>query len=170
MMILDKLGRTPNVKAQYDAVQTAGTPKDNNAAGWPVFSNRVPVQHGINLLSVSVEAWVAVALIANKSRCALLGCLAPFLADIAYFVAVDVPALGGPPSEAQTFIVSVGTLSAAMMVKAEHSGMPAWEFYLGVVGPIIFLVIAFVRAVGKLAGFWPEALSKIDKAVGGDGL
>ena len=169
-MVMEKLGNTPNVKAQYDACQTAGTPKDNNSAGWPLFSNRIPIQHGINLLAVATEAWVAVALIANKSRCALLGCLAPFLADIAYFVAVDVPAFGGAPSEAQTFIVSVGTLSAAMMVKAEHSGMPAWEFYLGVVGPIIFLVVAFVRAVGKVAGFWPEALGKIETAVGGDGL
>ena len=56
------------------------------------------------------------ACIAVGSRCVLLACMPPFLFDVGYWVAMDIPDIGGPPGAVQTYIVS----TAAICVETNH--------------------------------------------------
>ena len=51
-----------------------------------------------------------------ESRCVLLACMPPFLFDVGYWVAMDIPDIGGPPGAVQTYIVS----TAAICVETNH--------------------------------------------------
>ena len=53
---------------------------------------------------------MAVACIAVESRCVLIACMPPFLFDVGYWVAMDIPDIGGPPGAVQTYIVSTAVI------------------------------------------------------------
>ena len=93
-----------------------------------------------------------------RSRCSLLACVPPFLFDVGYFVAVDIPDIGGPAGEVQTFIVSISVILATVDAKAAHSGFSTAEFALGILIPVVFIVVAIGCKVAHVAGFLPGAL------------
>lgn len=154
--IAAKLKGSPKMKA-FDDCQSGGSCNMDNGAGYPYLLNRVFIQHSINLFFVGVQAWVAVACIAVRSRCSLLACMPPFMFDIGYWVAMDIPDIGGPAGEMQTFIVSISVILAAMDVKDAHSGVSSIEHILGMAIPILFMLVAISRKIAGLAGIMPGA-------------
>jgi hypothetical protein len=67
---------------------------DYTAYTYPVHTNRVFIQHGINLGIAGLFADIAiVALIFNMEAAPLIA-FVPFLVDVGYFTAVDLPHLG----------------------------------------------------------------------------
>ena len=69
--------------------------RHNSKAGWPYMSHRIFIQHGLNLWNVGMMASIGAWAIANGERRMWLLCLPAFLADYAYFCAVDMAELGG---------------------------------------------------------------------------
>jgi hypothetical protein len=113
-------------------------------------------QHSCNLFFVGLQATIATVGIAMQSRWVLVACLPPFTADIGYFVAMDIPDIGGPIGEAQTYIVSTAVLLAALDLKATHGadvGDVEWIF--AVVCACLFMVVALSRKIGELTGMMP---------------
>ena len=67
---------------------------DYTAYTYPVHTNRIFIQHGINLGIAGLFADIAiVALIFNMEAAPLIA-FVPFLVDVGYFIAVDLPHLG----------------------------------------------------------------------------
>ena len=62
------------------------------------MSHRILIQHGINLWNVGMMACIGGWAIGSGNRNMWLLCLPAFLADCAYFYAVDTVELGGAPA------------------------------------------------------------------------
>ena len=85
---------------------------------WPRYlSHRVFIQHSVNLFNVGIQASIAAACIALRSRFVLVACLPPFMFDIGYWIAMDIPGIGGAMGEVQTYIVSTSVILAALDLK-----------------------------------------------------
>ncbi|KAK7230754.1 hypothetical protein SO694_00173018 [Aureococcus anophagefferens] len=125
--VAGKLGMSPKIKV-FDDVQAQGGCNDDNGKGYPYLMNRVFIQHSLNLFFVGASRRArarrrSAASQASRpgspwpaspwSRCALLACMPPFLFDVGYWVAMDIPDIGGPPGAVQTYIVSTAVIRAA---------------------------------------------------------
>ena len=75
---------------------------------YPADTSRIYIQHGINLGIAGFFADLAiVALILNWDAAPYIALL-PFLVDVGYFIAIDLPHFGSIIGVAQTYIISVG--------------------------------------------------------------
>ena len=151
------LGKSKQIEPFF-ALQEQGSAAVDDGKGYPYLLNRVYIQHALNLFFVGVQATIATVGIAMQSRWVLIACLPPFTFDIGYFVAMDIPDIGGPIGEVQTYIVSTAVLLAALDLKANptHSadvGDVEWIF--AVVCACLFIVVAASRKIGELTGMWP---------------
>jgi hypothetical protein len=99
----------------YDALMGVDAyKKEYDAAIRPRLSGKILWQHAFNLGWIGLWAGVAVPLcIYHQNRMAWVMSLVPFLADVGYFVAFDLFKLGGGMAQAQTYIISVGSISWA---------------------------------------------------------
>ena len=152
-----KLGSSEQIKP-FETVQEQGSAAVDNGKGYPYLLNRVFIQHSCNLFFVGAQATIATVGITMQSRWALLACVPPFAFDIGYWVAMDIPDIGGPIGEVQTYIVSTAVLLAALDLKANpaHSadvGDVEWIF--AVVCACLFIVVALSRKIGELTGMMP---------------
>jgi len=176
--VAGKLGMSPKIKV-FDDVQAQGGCNDDNGKGYPYLMNRVFIQHSLNLFFVGasrrarapsqrrlagVEAWVAVACIAVESRCVLLACMPPFLFDVGYWVAMDIPDIGGPPGAVQTYIVSTAVILATVALKDEYPNINDGEYFLGLALPVLFMLVAAARLVAGAAGIMPSVCDKVGSA------
>lgn len=121
---------------------------------WPVFSERLMIQHGLNLGIAGCWSLFAAYIAMNVAgfQNAWLFGLIPVLADTAYFVAVDLPALGDIPSQAQTYIVSIGatTLTYSIRVR-QHTQDTTFYIQLMVSSGLFFASIAHL-VIHKVMG------------------
>ena len=155
--VANKLGSSEQIKP-FETVQEQGSAAVDDGKGYPYLLNRVFLQHAINLFFVGLQATIACVGIATQQRWVLVACLPPFCFDIGYFVAMDIPAIGGPIGEAQTYIVSTAVLLAALDLKANpaHSAdVGDVEWICAVVCACLFIVVAAFRKIGDLTGKWP---------------
>ena len=86
---------------------------DYSAYTYPVHTNRVFIQHGINLGVFGLFAYYAIGAMLLNWESANLIAFAPYLADIGYFTAIDLPELGAITSQVQTYIISIGIFCVA---------------------------------------------------------
>lgn len=107
---------------------------------------------------------MAVACIAVESRCVLIACMPPFLFDVGYWVAMDIPDIGGPVGAAQTFIVSTAVLLATIALKDEYPNIGSGEYFLGLAFPIIFMLVAAIRLIAGLVGIMPSKADAVPTA------
>ena len=155
--VANKLSTSKQIEP-FETVQEQGSAAVDDGKGYPYLLNRVFLQHAINLFFVGLQATIATVGIAMQSRWALVACLPPFTFDIGYFVAMDIPDIGGPIGEIQTYIVSTAVLLAALDLKANptHSadvGDAEWIF--AIVCACLFIVVGLSRKVGELTGVMP---------------
>ena len=104
---------TGNVGGAMEGIASA-TGISYSSYDYPVHTSRLVIQHGINLFIAGIFSDLAiVALMLNWESASFIALL-PFLIDVAYFTAFDLPLLGGAIGQAQTYIVSVGIICSAV--------------------------------------------------------
>merc|ERR1711924_374705 len=96
---------------------------------------------------------------ALRSRFVLITCIQSFCFDIGYWIAMDIPDIGGPLGEIQTYIVSTACILAALDLKDAHSDVMPAEWIAGVVLPVIFILVALFRKIADMVGVWPGYLT-----------
>lgn len=95
---------------------------------YPIHTSRVLVQHGGNLgMGGLFSHYAILAMIQNSDQAPMIA-MVPFIVDIWYFIAVDVPHLGkgNPVAEAQTYIISVGLICTALFTYL-NSSKGSWD-------------------------------------------
>ena len=107
---------------------------------------------------------MAVACIAVESRCVLIACMPPFLFDVGYWVAMDIPDIGGPIGAAQTYIVSTAVILATVALKDKYPNINDGEYFLGIAIPVLFMLVAAARLVAGVAGIMPSVVDKVGSA------
>ena len=106
------------------------------------LSNRILLQHAMNLGLVGVNALVGAYAIYHNFRYSWLICFPAFWFDIGYFTAIDYLKLGTIIGEVQTFIVSIGMICAMLYTKAKYGNdvSPAEE-KICLALPTIFIIM-----------------------------
>ena len=163
--VANKLSTSKQIEP-FETVQEQGSAAVDDGKGYPYLLNRVFLQHAINLFFVGLQATIACVGIATQQRWVLVACLPPFCFDIGYFVAMDLPAIGGIMGECQTYIVSTAVLLAALDLKANptHSAdVGDVEWIVAVVCACLFIVVAAFRKIGELTGKWPGVTTPADE-------
>jgi hypothetical protein len=116
---------------------------------WPKYTNRVLLQHGINLAWAGVWSVSLCYVVLFPPRTAWLLCLPPYFLDIGYFIAIDLVNLGETLSEAQTFIVSIGLFCMAMIVKNKYDDVSSLEYAITLVVPCLLFGAGVVNQFAK---------------------
>jgi len=93
----------------------------------PPLASRIVLQHGINLGWCGLWALLAPALMSSElwNRFTFMWCLVPYMADLAYWISLDVPELVGTVGQAQTYIVSAGLFCIGYGVNERWKNSPA---------------------------------------------
>jgi hypothetical protein len=145
--------RTPKMKQLYN---------DFHAGSSPLYAGRILFQHAFNLFWTGVFALTAPAFIASPvwNRFTFMWCLVPYLLDWGYFLAIDVPFLGGVFPELQTYIVSIGLFCIGYGVNErwKHGGRSApgtGEEYAMWVAPCLLVFAGLLQRLGHVVGFAP---------------
>ena len=144
----DKLGPSGGSYAAYDLLmQDDKYKKEYDEAKHPRLSGKILWQHGFNLGWCGLFAGVGVPLcIFYENRMAWVMTLVPFLADVGYFVAFDLFKLGGGMAQAQTYIVSIGSIMTALSVH-DHWGplQSDSEFYITIIVPSLLIFFGLLE-------------------------
>jgi hypothetical protein len=98
---------------------------DYESYTYPVHTNRIFLQHGMNLGFAGFFAQVAILAMLMNWEAANFIALVPFLVDVGYFIAVDLPELGAWTGQIQTYIISVG-LACVATFTLRQSDMGTW--------------------------------------------
>ena len=77
---------------------TAATGIDYEAYEYPVHTNRIFIQHGLNLAIAGLFSDLAIGGLVLNWEAAPMIALVPFLVDVGYFTAIDLPHLGSIPA------------------------------------------------------------------------
>ena len=123
---------------------------------WPPMNVRILIQHALNLGFVGLYSLaLAVWTVTDLNRYSWYLGLYPFLADIAYFLAIDTVHFGEAPGEMQTVIISTAQICTALAVKkrfpitipelAVQLAVPACLISCAAVNKIIHLSSSKVR-------------------------
>ena len=129
---------------------------------YPVYTNRILIQHGINLgIAGFYSAPLAIAAMAFNSEYAPFVALVPYLVDWGYFIAVDLPHLGTIVGEAQTYIISVGLICVALF-RYNNSDQGEWEtlqvnVFVGLGAALITAGIVNI-IIKQIFGGWPSPI------------
>jgi hypothetical protein len=106
---MDLLMAAPEYKKEFDAAVPAR------------LSGKMIFQHGVNLGWIGLWSGIVVPMcIVYQNRMAWVMSLVPFFADVGYFVAFDLFKLAGGIGQAQTYIVSIGSILTAVSVHEHH--------------------------------------------------
>jgi len=132
----DTLMAVPEYKAEYDS------------AIHPRMSGKILWQHGFNLGWSGVWCGVLCPIyIANHNREAWVMTMVPYLIDWGYFVAFDWFKLGGVIAQAQTYIVSIGSILTAVSVNKHHV-LGDTEFIAMVTIPSLLMFFGILEKLG----------------------
>lgn len=132
----DLLMAVPEYKAEYDR------------AVHPRMSGKVLWQHAFNLGWAGIWSGVVCPIyIANHNREAWAMTMIPYLVDWGYFIAFDWFKLGGTVAQAQTYIVSIGSILAAISV-TQHHEVPQYEAIVMIVIPSLLILFGILEKLG----------------------
>ena len=76
----------------------AATGIDYEAYEYPVHTNRIFIQHGLNLGIAGLFSHLSIVGMVLNWEAAPMIALVPFLLDVSYFIAIDLPHLGSIPA------------------------------------------------------------------------
>jgi hypothetical protein len=160
LALMNRVNGSPR-EAAFRDMEAKGSALDDNGEGWPFLSNRVAIQHAMNLFFVGAECLIGAIAVYYNTRFAWLLALPAFLFDIGYFVAMDYQELGGPMGEAQTFIVSLGMIFAGLQTIDEFDdNMTQGEKVMYLLLPILFLSVAVLNKVLHIVKVLPDEPAK----------
>ena len=94
---------------------------DYSSYTYPIHTSRIFIQHGINLGVAGFFSHYAILAMMFNWEAAPVIAFVPFLVDVGYFTAIDLPHLGSIPAEAQTYIISVGIICTAVFTYLNSS-------------------------------------------------
>lgn len=114
----------------------------------PRLAGKIIFQHGCNLGWCGIWSGVVVPLcIVHHNRMAWVMTLVPWLADVGYFCAFDLFKLGGGMAQAQTYIVSIGSILTAASVY-EHHNVSHLEFNISIIVPSTLIFFGLLEKAG----------------------
>ena len=99
---------------------------DYSAYEYPVHTNRIFIQHGMNLGIAGLFCDMAIAAMIFNLEAAPLIAFVPFLMDVANFIAIDPPGIRRGFASAQTFVISVGLICSALF-RYLNSSKGSWD-------------------------------------------
>jgi len=120
---------------------------------WPNQSNRVVLQHGINIGWIGLWSIVMCVMIHYPPRMLWMLCMPLWLWSFAYWVSIDIPAVGGYLGEVQTYVCALGVLCAAIVAKNTYGSSQITlrtfdaEFGFTCFMPILLIIIACMRKI-----------------------
>ena len=97
---------------------------------YPKWIGRPLFQHAFNLGWFGCFSYYCAYLLAQSSKGEKISdmfpvlSLIPWLADWGYFMAIDLPELGGVPAQAQTYIVTIACICGAVVTAEQHGTSP----------------------------------------------
>ena len=122
---------------------------------WNLMNVRIVMQHGLNLLFVGLQCTALAFAVAfdfeRSGRYAWYLALWPWLADVAYFYAIDLVEYGPLFAEAQTYIISTALILTSFAMKDEFgddvsaaeqviaTAVPSMLIASGIVNKLLFL-------------------------------
>lgn len=132
----------------YGGLDEAGI-KTMKEAKFPRYTNRVLLQHGINLGWAGLWSCALVygVLMKEPPRNLFLFGLVPYLLDWGYFIGLDLVKLGNGVGEAQTFIISTALACTALLVNEKH-GVSDNELAITLVLPGLLAGAALANKLG----------------------
>mmetsp|Transcript_14182 Transcript_14182/g.23600 ORF Transcript_14182/g.23600 Transcript_14182/m.23600 type:complete len:224 (+) Transcript_14182:66-737(+) len=145
----------------YDAMPTKYPllPAMFEAVKAPPMMMRVMIQHSLNLGWIGSIALLVPVLMASPfwHRFTFMFALPTILADVCYWVSLDVPELVGPAGQAQTYIVSIGMFTIGYGIMERWEDIPdfapeAFERYLMFGLPCLLFGLGVVQKVAWLCG------------------
>jgi hypothetical protein len=116
---------------------------------YPTHTNRVFIQHGINLGIAGFFADLTIPAMMFGWESAIWIAFVPFLVDVGYFIAADLPELGSIPAAAQTYIVSIGIICTSIYTY-RNSTQGSWDLLMmvpGVAAGILLINAGIVNLV-----------------------
>jgi len=124
---------------------------------WNPMNVRILIQHAFNLFTVGLySVALAILMVASLNRNAWYLGLWPFVLDVGYFVAIDLVHFGPPPGEAQTLIISVAQICAALAVRHKFH-VEAAELFVTLIVPAALILAAVVNKGLQVFGRAPPA-------------
>jgi len=126
----------------------------------PPYTMRVMIQHGLNLGWCGILSLATTMFMADSymNRFAGLLCIVPWFADMCYWISLDVPEVVGPIGQAQTYIVSVGTIFINIGVNERYKKMPGGaapsdaEFGIMIFLPCLLIGVGIIQRIGGALG------------------
>jgi hypothetical protein len=130
----DELMGVKEYKDEYDNVGPPGR-----------MQGKVLWQHALNLGWAGAWSGIVVPIyLANHNREAWMMSLVPYLVDWGYFMAFDWFHLGGKMAQAQTYIVSIGSIMCAISVNTHHV-VPQGEFIVMIIIPSLLIFFGILE-------------------------
>ena len=129
---------------------------------FPKWTGRPLFQHAWNLGWAGAFSWLCIWLIFEPNSLLPVISLVPWLADVGYFMAIDIPELGGAPAQAQTYIVTAACICGSI-VTADHFTTPCYSLGLQIAGFSTLALAAFINKIMHLTGAHPYARGKESK-------
>ena len=141
---------------------TPGLKKEFLDTTFPKYTNRLFIQHGLNLgwaglwsFLVAYVVYYQESATSGLHRYVWLLSVVVLLFDWGYLIAVDIPSLGEPPGEAQTFICSIG--SALVTYDAMKQGkVPTGEAYKCMAFSLLLALAGVANQVAEQGGLKTE--------------
>ena len=127
----------------FFAVICESTGIDYKAYTYPKHTNRVFIQHGLNLAFAGLFADFAIGALMFNSSAAPFFVLVPWLFDVGYFVAMDLPHFGSVMAQTQTYIISTALICSAFFTYL-NSGRGDWDLFYMV--PFVALGVGLISA------------------------
>ena len=124
---------------------------------YPKHTNRIYIQHGINLFIAGFFSDLAIVVMMFNSSAAPMIALVPFLVDVGYFTAIDLPHLGNVFAQAQTYIVSTGLICTAIFtyLNSDKGDWALLYMILFVASSVGLILAGIVNIIVKLTiGGW----------------
>uniref|UniRef100_A0A0G4F710 Uncharacterized protein n=1 Tax=Chromera velia CCMP2878 TaxID=1169474 RepID=A0A0G4F710_9ALVE len=117
-----------------------------NTRKWSDLNVRILIQHGFNLFFVGIWSLLDCYFVLQLNRWSFFLSLWPWMADVAYFIAIDLKHYGSVVAEAQTYIISTALVCTAFLMKEKFEVSPV-EFYVCAAAPCGLILAAIVNKV-----------------------
>lgn len=125
------------------------SPEDQEAykkTRWPKWTGRPLFQHGWNLGWSGVWSFLCVQWILTPNEMLPILALVPWLSDWGYFMAIDIPELGGVVPQAQTFIITIACICGCIAA-ADAFGTSSDTLMMQIAGYSTLAIAAIINKI-----------------------
>merc|ERR1711862_427242 len=128
------------------------------------MSNRILLQHGINLLNVGIQTMIGVWAISSGNRYMWLICLPGWMFDYGYFIAIDLVEGGNLLGELQTYIISTGMICSGLhTMELFEDDVGDWEGRMMLFVPCLLMVAGIINKLSFVTGARKKPIEEAEK-------